>query len=169
MCRFIQSSVAWNELCLRGFLNQRKTQWGFRPLSRTIRPEISQSKSSYWPLLFGESSNPEMVWGIIPNGTWSKSKNNNNRQKLKRFPLLCHGRFFFFFFEGHESFLWGHSYPCFGLLVTSSLGYKARVDPSLASFLTCAQQIPQIHLWCDTCRPHWRYWCRFVCWPVWFL
>ena len=39
----------------------------------------------------------------------------------------------------------------FGLLVTSALGFKTRADPSLACFLTCAQWIPQIHLWCDTC------------------
>ena len=29
------------------------------------------------------------------------------------------------------------------LLVTSPLGFKARVDPSLACFLACAQQIPE--------------------------
>ena len=41
-------------------------------------------------------------------------------------------------FEGHESFSWGHWYPCFGLLVTSALCFFASSDP-------------QIHLWCDTC------------------
>ena len=39
--------------------------------------------------------------------------------------------FFFFFFEkafgGHMSFFWGHWYPCLGFLVTSPLGFKARV------------------------------------------
>ena len=30
------------------------------------------------------------------------------------------------FFGGHESFLWGHWYPCFGLLVTSSLAFKTQ-------------------------------------------
>ena len=35
-------------------------------------------------------------------------------------------------FVGHKSFLWGHWYPCFGLLVTSALGFKVRVDS-----LTC--------------------------------
>ena len=29
---------------------------------------------------------------------------------------------------GHKSFLWGHWYPCFRLLITSALGFKARVD-----------------------------------------
>ena len=60
---------------------------------------------------------------------------------------------FLLIFGVHESFLWGHWYPCFGLLVTSPLGFKARVDPLLACFLTCAQRIPEIHLWCDTCWP----------------
>ena len=31
----------------------------------------------------------------------------------------------------------GHRYPCFGLLVTSALGFKAMVDFSLAYFLSC--------------------------------
>ena len=47
--------------------------------------------------------------------------------------------FSFFFkkkFGGHQSFLWGHWYPCFGLLVTSWLGFKARVGP-LACMLCC--------------------------------
>ena len=39
-------------------------------------------------------------------------------------------RLFFFFFKvfgGHMSFFGGHWYPCFGFLVTSLLGFKARV------------------------------------------
>ena len=35
--------------------------------------------------------------------------------------------FFKITFGGHKSFLLGHWYPCFGLLVTSPLGFKARV------------------------------------------
>ena len=59
----------------------------------------------------------------------------------KRTPTTCWVKVFFclFFFKhfgGHMSFLWGHWYPCFGLLVTSALGFKARVD-SLACFLAC--------------------------------
>ena len=56
-------------------------------------------------------------------------------------------------FGGHMSFLWGHWYPCFGLLVMPALGFKARVDPLLVCFVACMQWIPQIHLWCDTCWP----------------
>ena len=43
--------------------------------------------------------------------------------------------------------------PVLSYLVMSSLGFKARVDPSLVCFDTCVQFIPEIHLWCDTCWP----------------
>ena len=39
--------------------------------------------------------------------------------------------FFFKCFGGHESFFWGHWYPCFGLPVTSPLGFKARMGSAL--------------------------------------
>ena len=55
---------------------------------------------------------------------------------------------------GHKSLSFGHWHPCFGLLVISALHFKARVDPLLVCFLTCVQQIPQIHLWCNT---YWLY------------
>ena len=32
------------------------------------------------------------------------------------------------FFGGHMSFLWGHRYTCFGLLVMFDLGFKVRMD-----------------------------------------
>ena len=43
--------------------------------------------------------------------------------------------------EDINLFLWGHWYPCFGLLMMSALGFKARVDPSDSPLV------------CDTC---WR-------------
>ena len=55
--------------------------------------------------------------------------------------------------EDKIPFLGGYWYPCFGLLVTSDLCLKARVDPSLAWFVTCLQWTPQINLRCDTCWP----------------
>ena len=61
--------------------------------------------------------------------------------------------FFFKIFGRHKSFLWGQWYPCFGLLVMTALGFKARVDPWLACFVACMQWISQIHLWCNTCWP----------------
>ena len=44
-------------------------------------------------------------------------------------PVSCNFYFFIFFFKvfgGHVLF-WGHWYPCFGFLVMSPLGFKARV------------------------------------------
>ena len=61
--------------------------------------------------------------------------------------------FFFNFFRGHKSFLWGHWYLSFGLLVMSALGFKAQIHPSSVCFLACVQWIPQVHLQCDTCKP----------------
>ena len=42
-----------------------------------------------------------------------------------------------FFQKSFQSILRGHWYPCSGLLVISALGFKARVCPSLACFVTC--------------------------------
>ena len=49
---------------------------------------------------------------------------------------------------GWKSFPLGHWCPRFGLLETSDLGFKVRVDPFCV--LTCLHDL-QIHLWCDTC------------------
>ena len=66
-----------------------------------------------------------------------------------QFSLLVLGCIIFFLiFGGHKSFSWDHWYPCFGLLVTSALDFKARVDPFCVLSALCD---PQIHLWCDTC------------------
>ena len=43
--------------------------------------------------------------------------------------------------------------PLFGLLVTSALGFKARMDPSLMWLATCMQWMSQIHLGCNTWWP----------------
>ena len=43
---------------------------------------------------------------------------------------------------------WGHWYPCFGFLVTSPLGFKARVGSALFALqrqMYCT--FPEIHLW----------------------
>ena len=69
-----------------------------------------------------------------------------NMLKLPRKIYLATNKpieIFFLNFGGHQSFLSGDWYYSFGLL--------ARVDPSLACFVTCAQQNPQINLWCDSC------------------
>ena len=70
--------------------------------------------------------------------------------------LFDHLTFLFCFFflkkiGEHKSFLWGHCYPCFGPVLTSTLGFKARVDSLACMLCHLWQQIPQNHLWCDTC------------------
>ena len=47
--------------------------------------------------------------------------------------------FFWTIFGGHQSFSWSHWYSCFGLRVTSVMGFKDRVDPLLACFLACIE------------------------------
>ena len=70
--------------------------------------------------------------------------------------LLHHVKFLsFFFLEDINSFCEANDtpvywYPCLGLLMTSALGFKARLNPSLAYFIAYMQWIFQIHLWCDT-------------------
>ena len=51
-------------------------------------------------------------------------------------------------------FLWDHWYSCFGLLVISPPGFKAREDSLIHTWErhTC-YTIPKIHLWCNTCWP----------------
>ena len=120
--------------------------------------------------------------------------------------LICHGRYascwshrrnflfdmlvwniyydydYDFFFGGHKSFLWGHWYPCFGLLVISALGFKARVDP-LACFVACVilrftsgstpADCIEVSM---TAEPFWstrlqtcpKYWWRFGLWQTYF-
>ena len=49
-------------------------------------------------------------------------------------------------FGGHQSFSWNHWCPCFGLLVTPALGFKARVDLLTCVFHGLHVMITQIHL-----------------------
>ena len=49
-------------------------------------------------------------------------------------------------------FLWGRGYPCFGLLVMSPLGFKARVSSPINSLGSgIMSYMFQSHLWCNTC------------------
>ena len=46
--------------------------------------------------------------------------------------------------------MWGHWNPCFGLLVTSPLGFKTRVGNLVCAWWRC-YTLPEIHLWCKIC------------------
>ena len=48
---------------------------------------------------------------------------------------------------------WGHWYPCFGFLVTSALGVKARVGCLFTPSRQMQRIYPEIHLWCTCCQP----------------
>ena len=46
------------------------------------------------------------------------------------------------------------AHPSFGLLVTSPLHFKARVDSHIRTWWRCAcYMFPEINLWCNTCQP----------------
>ena len=76
-------------------------------------------------------------------------------------------KFFFVYFFKDRSILcfwrtivllWGHWHPCFGILVMSPLGFKARVDSALFALSGgVCYTFPEIHLWYYTlptsCRP----------------
>ena len=50
--------------------------------------------------------------------------------------------------------LWGHWYPCYGLMVTSSLSFKARVGSFVHIWWMLTLSIfPKICFWCNTCWP----------------
>ena len=50
--------------------------------------------------------------------------------------------------------LWGHWHPYFGFLVTSPLGFKARVGSALFALSGGVHYtFPEIHFWCYMCRP----------------
>ena len=57
-------------------------------------------------------------------------------------------------FVGTHILSWGHLYPCFGLLVMSPLGFKARVGSLIHTWQRCTWcRLPEIHLWCNICQP----------------
>ena len=76
-----------------------------------------------WRLHLGEILDPPLHW--VPLTTSEKDAKETARcnRTLKKNIL-----------KGHKSFLWGHWYPCFGLLVMSAVSFKAKVD-SLAYVL----------------------------------
>ena len=79
---------------------------------------------------------------------WTNPPKLKHHLRIRSMPQFLEKKF-----GGHQSFLWGHWYSYFVLMVTSTLGFKVRLDPLLTCFLACVQRIPQIHLWRDTCWP----------------
>ena len=69
--------------------------------------------------------------------------------------LLC-SSFFKKKIWGHKSSSWGHWYPCFGLLVTSAMGFKARMDPLHAFVLVWSSDSPLVQNVLTVNRSAWR-------------
>ena len=67
--------------------------------------------------------------------------------------FMCYTFFFFFksFWRTHVLF-WGHWYPCYGFLVTSPLGFKARVGSALFTFF-CGGEYNLHSPRSTTCQP----------------
>ena len=86
------------------------------------------------------------LWFVMPT-----AGNNNPNIDAKHLNLKTILKTSFFkFLEDFSSFCGVTDTPVFGLLMTSALGFKARVA-LLVYFVTCVQCIPKIHLWCITC------------------
>ena len=98
----------------------------------------------------GDVYGPDDANARSGNCTWRLDQRRwRQGNKFKHF-MVSSTRVIFFF--GHMSFFGGHWYPCFGFLVTSPLGFKARVGSALFAEVN-VMYIPEIHLWCYTCQP----------------
>ena len=126
--------------------------------ARTLRPPASTRRNVTWrhhgpvwrhsspasrclhwsACCFRESLHPTDIsdWLMFVSALWW---NSCWQRILSR--AITFGCLFFYknIFGGHKSFLWGHWYPVFGLLVTYGLCFKARVDPLNTCFLACLQ------------------------------
>ena len=61
--------------------------------------------------------------------------------------------YFFKIFWRTHVLSWGYWYPCFGLVVISPLGFKARVGSLIHTCRRCIICFPKIHLLCNTWQP----------------
>ena len=97
-----------------------------QPLSGFSTTNLSTGS---WPLVW---RHPRRISVCVCSVRWRRDSDHFVR-KVFTVSFRQHLSFYLFFkiFGGHESFLWGHWYPCFGLLVTSPLCFKARVSSAL--------------------------------------
>ena len=64
--------------------------------------------------------------------TGNTGKTSRRRHTIRKYTqIITHFFFFFLNFCWTHVHFWGHRYPCFGLLVTSPLGFKSRVGSAL--------------------------------------
>ena len=87
---------------------------------------------------------PPAIWTLLCKVYFNKHERHLTIECVLNYrvsdPIRVHNvtgwvQFFFvFFLEDAHVLFWGHWYPCFGLLVMSPLGFKARVGSSLFVF-----------------------------------
>ena len=113
--------------------------------------EFSRNTPSWQHRHFRRTSNGDK-WEIVES--WISFNANRHFTSCFEFILnwLISLSFLFLkFFGEHKSFLWGHWYPCFGLLMTFPLGFQPYSHLAEAYLLHISWD--EIHLWCDTCWP----------------
>ena len=139
----VHASVATTRYCFGGGPQVNKFEHFSNPLATRCRSwgSMSAGRRGVVQGLTSGGFGPELgggdctvrsrtSWVIITWGPpWTDRMTDTRDWKyyLPTNPLS----FFFLIFGGHESFLWDHWYPYFGLLVTSPLGFKARVGSAL--------------------------------------
>ena len=136
---------------------------GQKGQKQSIHPGFKTHGRSHHKSKTGISVSPQK--GFVSSKIFFKKKPSRgvlfyiSDSLVSLYNYLCKQKTFFFekFLEDVRPFHRSHWYPCFGLLVTSALGFKARVDPFCVLSRLCD---PQNHLLCDTC---WRQlWCTHI-------
>ena len=141
---------------------------GHPPLARKNRLKKMAAEHSGLYCMFISPPYPKFLDPLLVAIAITKSDDQNiNKfilwQNCKQIPsrdAISSKTFFFFlkfFCRTHSHVLFsGHWYPCFGFLVTSPLGFKARVGSALFALrrrMYCT--FPEIHLWCYTLPTSW--------------
>ena len=124
--------------------------WLYRSwYSRFLPPFTPHLSREQWPLLTwlairklymaGDGSSksfPLPLYAVFRKVPFTPCKSGSDNEHFISYLSLY--LFFFYFLKkigGHKSFLWGRWCPCFGLLVRSSLDFKAREDTLLTCFI----------------------------------
>ena len=132
-------STAISDLFVHTYLARRKGRWQIW-LWGTWGPGRTNLGAPWWRSKTGRVRTEPGIW-ICCRSLWytgnrcevcKKHKTKNINSHLASVYTQWHTffRVWNYRFWGHQSlllFLWGHWYPCFGLLVTFALGFKARV------------------------------------------
>ena len=84
---------------------------------------------------------PGWGWGVYPSMHWGRPPDGNC---CRRYASYWNVFLFWIFFYMTSVLLWGHWYPCFGLLVTSALAFRVG---SLIRTWPSQGGSPRLHAW----------------------